>query len=492
MKKIKVNWMLAVLAGALTSGSFAATAGTPPSGAAKRPNILFILTEDQGAHLSFLGTPGLKTPAMDSLAQSGVYFKNFFVGYPVCSPSKACIYTGLPNHESGLLNNTLNFFKPASALTQAERSNKLYQINRVHDGIPTLSERLHEAGYYQGAMGKLHVAPNEKFPYDEFIKSDSKESVAQFIANATKSGKPWHLFDNVEISHRPFPNSDKVKIPVNPADVKLPAYLADTPKIRQDWSEYLAAVEIADQRVADAMAALRASGQESNTIVICMGGDHGPAFPHGKMTLYDLGLRVTLSINWPGHTSSAISEALTSELDLTPTILDLLGLPPLPHTTGVSLRPVLSDPAKAKAHEYIFAEISNKGPLPNNGMQERSVCDGRWHLIYREKLTPPWRQVQADSKNPRPWGNRTYDDTVKFKDQFPEPYRILAEMDPETLHGTVHPIEFYDLKADPDEMNDLAHDAKSEPELNRLYAALRRWVKQTSDISVNPPEVAPK
>ena len=49
----------------------------------KKPNILFILTEDQGAHLSYLGTPGLQTPNMDSLAKSGVYFQNFFVGYPV-------------------------------------------------------------------------------------------------------------------------------------------------------------------------------------------------------------------------------------------------------------------------------------------------------------------------------------------------------------------------------------------------------------------------
>ena len=67
--------------------------------AAQRPNILFILTEDQGAHLGCLGTAGLQTPHMDALAQSGVFFRNAFVAYPVCSASKACIYTGLHNHE---------------------------------------------------------------------------------------------------------------------------------------------------------------------------------------------------------------------------------------------------------------------------------------------------------------------------------------------------------------------------------------------------------
>lgn len=61
------------------------TAGFVRAGEARR-NILFILTEDQGAHMSFVGTPGLSTPNMDRLAKSGVYFDRAFVNYPVCSP----------------------------------------------------------------------------------------------------------------------------------------------------------------------------------------------------------------------------------------------------------------------------------------------------------------------------------------------------------------------------------------------------------------------
>jgi N-sulfoglucosamine sulfohydrolase len=454
------------------------------SHAVPRPNILFILTEDDSAQLSFLGTPQVRTPNLDSLARSGVYFKNFFVAYPVCSASKACIYTGLPNHVNGILNNTQNYFMPAGRLTAAQRENKLYLANRVHAGIPTLIERLHDAGYYQGVVGKLHVAPLEKFPYDEFLRPQNGASVAAFLARAKATGKPWHLFYNVEISHRPFPNRARVKIAPNPAAVKLPAYLADTPVVRQDWAEYLAGIEAADKLVGEALAALHASGLASNTVIICMSGDHGPAFPHGKMTLYDLGLRVTLSINWPGLTHPSVSDALVSELDFTPTLLDLLGLPPLPATQGVSLRAVLENPTTAPAHQYIFAEISDRGPLPNPGMQERSVFDGRWHLIYREHLAPPWRQVQADSKDWAVWRNRTYDETVKLQAQFPEQYRILAEMDPQSLHGTVHPIELYDLQADPDEMHDLAPAAAQRPELNRLYAALRQWAKDTQDSAI--------
>jgi N-sulfoglucosamine sulfohydrolase len=107
-----------------------------------KPNILFILTEDQGAHLGFLGTPGLKTPNMDALARSGVYFRNAFVAYPVCSPSKAAIYTSVPNHMNGLLNNTLNYHQPEGSLTPKRKNNPLYLRSRVHAEYPTLVELL--------------------------------------------------------------------------------------------------------------------------------------------------------------------------------------------------------------------------------------------------------------------------------------------------------------------------------------------------------------
>ena len=118
-------------------------------------------------------------------------------------------------------------------------------------------------------------------------------------------------------------------------------------------------------------------------------------------------------------------------------------------------------------------------------MQERSVCDGRWHLIYREKLTPAWRQVQADSKEPKPWGNRSYNEIVRVKEQFPAPFRILAEMDPQSLGGKVPALELYDLQSDPDEMHNLAGEATHRRELERLLAALKKWGAETQDTSVS-------
>lgn len=459
--------------------------------AESRPNILFILTEDQGAHMGAMGTAGIQTPHMDALAQSGVLFRHAYVAYPVCSASKAAIYTSLHNHTNGLLNNTANYHKPAAKLTEAEKQRGVYRLNRIQTETQTLVERLKNAGYYQGVTHKLHVAPVERFPYDEFIPHSDGKSAAGFFQRAKRSGKPWHLFFNISVSHRPFPNSDRVKIRVNPAEVKLPAFLPDTPVIRQDWAEYLAAIEKADQFVGEALAALRESGEDENTIVVFL-GDHGPCYAHGKMTLHDLGLRVPLVIRTPGGPQGVVSGALASELDLAPTLLDLIGLKPFAKSHGVSLRPILDGEPDAKPREFVFAEISDRGPLPNDGMQERSVQDRRWKLIYREKVQTNWRQVNADSIEPKPWGNRAYNETLRVQDQFPEAFRILAEMHPQALNGKVPALELYDLQSDPDEMHNLAADAAHRDQRDRLFAALLDWVRHTDDSSLQPPAKLPE
>jgi N-sulfoglucosamine sulfohydrolase len=438
--------------------------------------------------LSLLGTPGLKTPHMDSLAKSGTYFSNAFVVYPVCSASKAALYTGLHSHTNGILNNTHNFHKPADQVTKSERGLELARTNRVRDEFLTLTEILMASGYYQGVTHKLHVLPNKKFPYDEFLHGGRAE-IAGFINNAKKRKQPWFLMVNIPNSHRPYPNSDKKPIRVKPDEIKLPPYLPDSPEVRKDWAEYLEGIEQADALTGQALDVLKQSGQSDNTIVIFM-SDHGPTFQHGKMTLYDLGLRVPLIVRGPGIPRGVIRDQLVSELDLLPTLIDVCKLDSdidyrlHGHSLAGQLRE--QPDSSTKGHDHIFAEISNRRPLPNDGMQERSVFDGRWKLIYREKVETAWPQVNADSRQFKVWGNRTYAETIRLKDKFPGQYRILAEMDPQNLGAHVPALELYDFNADPDEMLNLATDEKHREQTSRLLGALRDWVKSTGDPAVKP------
>jgi N-sulfoglucosamine sulfohydrolase len=113
-------------------------------------------------------------------------------------------------------------------------------------------------------------------------------------------------------------------------------------------------------------------------------------------------------------------------------------------------------------------------------MEERSVIDGRWHLIVRSKLDEP-RICGADSWQMPLWRNRSYGETLRVKDQFPVQYRILAELDTKKLKGKPPAFELYDLQSDHDEMNNLANSKEHRAELERLFAALKDWSVATDD-----------
>ncbi len=446
--------------------------------AEQRPNILFILTEDQGAHMGALGTTDVKTPHMDALAASGALFRRAYVGYPVCSASKACIMTGLHSHTNSLVNNTNNYLKPAAKLTEAEKQAPPYLHTRIRSQGATMVEVLAAQGYHTAVCGKLHVAPNERFPYNDFIpKAGSKQALTGVIARA--AGRPWFLLHNsTTYTHRPFVNSEKQPITIDPAKVKLPAHLPDTPVARRDWAEYLDGVQHNDQIVGEVMTALRESGQEANTLVICM-GDHGPAYQHGKMTPFHLGLHIPLVIRLPGG-KPLVSNALVSELDLLPTLLDVLGIPYDSPLHGISLRPLLESKPDAKGHDFIFSEVSGRSLNQQRGMEERSVLDATHQLIVRSHLDEP-KVINADLRDMKLWINRIYGETVRVKAQFPEAYRILQEMDPHALGGKPPLIELYDLQSDPDELHNLAADPAQRAHLERLYVALKQWHADTQD-----------
>ncbi|MFZ4596536.1 MAG: sulfatase-like hydrolase/transferase [Verrucomicrobiaceae bacterium] len=457
----------------------------PPLFAAQ-PNILFVLAEDHGAHFGAMGRTDVQTPRMDALAASAAFFRRAYVAYPVCSASKACLMTGLHSHTNGLINNTNNFFKHAAKLTEAEKKTPPYLHTRIRSTAPTLIEVLVQNGYHTAVSGKLHVSPNERFPYHDFIpKVPAKQALTGMIKRA--AGKSWFFLHNsITSTHRPFVNSEKQPISVDPAKVTLPDHLPDTPVIRRDWAEYLDGVQKADKQLGEALDALRDSGAESNTIVIYM-GDHGPAYPHGKMSPYHLGLHIPLIIRLPGATP-LISDALVSELDLLPTLIDVLGLAYDAPSHGKSLKPLLEGQSDANGHDFIFAEVSGRSLNQKRGMEERAVLDATHHLILRSRLDEP-KVINADLRDMNPWINRVYGEIVRRQADFPNAYQMLQTMDPHALMGALPLIELYDLQNDPSQLHNLATDLGAKPHLDRLMTAFRKWHMETQDEAMMTPSV---
>ncbi|MEM7395036.1 MAG: sulfatase-like hydrolase/transferase, partial [Verrucomicrobiota bacterium] len=367
-------------------------------------------------------------------------------------------------------------------------------LNRIRDDVPTLIELLKKAGYTCAITSKLHVQPVSKFPYDSFIKGNpTYQSVKQHFARVAEKGVPLFYMANISPPHRPFRNSDKVDIGIDVNAVVLPPFLPDTPACRKDWAEYLGHCGLADRHVGNVLRGLDDSGQKENTIIVFM-GDHGPAYHRGKLALYDFGIRVPLAFSGPMIRSGVVTEDMVSNLDLMPTLFDLVGLkdltPGLQH--GVSIAPFLRGEAQSTGHDFIYAEIDHGTYRRDDGkgMQERCVYDGRWKLIYRENVAEP-RQVNADLKfyhHPNPkapfQGNRVYDEIVRRRDEFPEAFRLLAQIDNETLMPGQSPprFELYDREADPWELQNLAMDPAHEKTLKRLLVQLRAWSVDVDDV----------
>ncbi len=436
----------------------------------ERPNILLILTDDQGAQMGALGTRGVSTPRMDRLAREGTLFTNAFAATASCAPSRASILTGMYPHSNGIWRNVrLGMIPVPPAITDTVG---------VRPEVPTLPELLNRAGYRTGITAKFHLSPAEKFPFHEKIPvpKQSPEAfraiVKKFIEGA--GGQPFFLMANTSYPHRPFRKAHFASglPPVDPAAVDLPASLPVVPEVHADWADYLTSIQCADAVAGAMLDGLHDSGRERETIVI-FAGDQGPAYVRGKATLYDLGIRVPLVIRGPGIKAGQVCRKLTSLMDLAPTVLEYAGLPVPANIQARSLRGLLAGMDEPAWRSLVFAEHNAHGP--GEFYPVRSVYDGRMHYLRNLAPGTEYKFIADTNVGGPSWDNRAFGATVRAKDEFPLQYELLQA----TVRRPAE--ELYDRASDPFEMRNVAGDPRYTAHLSRLRQAMEQWRKETSD-----------
>lgn len=435
---------------------------------------MLIMGEDHGLQLGAYGTSGIETPNLDALAATGTRFENAYVTVPTCSASKAAMFTGVYNHLTGAVHNVQEFVGSAEELAAANPTwyanpNSAYNRLAIAEQYPTLIEVLSTAGYYTGTQNKFHLSPHTKFPYDEWAVGNDANNVDGFIDNAHLAEKPWLLVHHVKHPHRPFPTT----LTVDPGTVPLPGFLPDSEAAQLDWAEYLSGVEHADKQVGDVLKALEGRDDLANTVVIYI-GDHGPAYHRGKLSTYEFGLQVPLIVSGPGIQQGAVADELFSGVDLMPTLLDLLGVEAPEFQQGLSHRLALAGDPYAIGHDYLVGAVKT----------DRSISDGRYQLISMPD--PNATAMPPDNREFDIWGNRVYQDIVANKDDpaYADAYRYLDAADANLPDYSRPEFEFYDLDADPWELNDLASSPTFAPHINRMKTALQLWGYHNADPDV--------
>ncbi len=445
-------------------------------------NVLLILCDDLGPHLSVLGTPGIQTPNIDKLAAQGTLFDRAYSPAASCAPCRTSILTGMAPHSHGTWRNVVSpvLGSPDKEFTR-EGTHFDTQVG-LHEDIPTLPEILNAHGFFTAITQKTHLSPPWKFPFEgrdtaAHAPGQYETAMRKFFQRA--GNRPFFIQANISAPHRPFGQYAKFnpeqRLP-EAEKMHIPAYLPDVPAVREEMREYMAAVEIADRIVGTVLAEVAKARPDDETLIIFT-SDQGYGFQRAKASPYAAGLRIPMIFQGPGVVADQRNATLVSLIDLMPTILDFLDVEVPATVQGKSLWPLLSGQAKdLPRRELLFAEHNSHGPVPAEFYPSRVVTDGRFYLI--ENLDPSKSYLlPEDLKHEKVWGNKSYQATLDARDQFPIPYKLLREL--EQGRGA---LEFYDNHSDPEQIQNLVSRPEYQARIQKMKQALDVWRRETGDI----------
>ncbi|KAM6174985.1 N-sulfoglucosamine sulfohydrolase isoform 1-T1 [Erethizon dorsatum] len=465
---------------------------------ARPRNVLLILADDGGFESGVYNNSVIATPHLDALAHRSLIFRNAFTSVSSCSPSRASLLTGLPQHQNGMY-----------GLHQ-----DVHHFNSF-DKVQSLPLLLSQAGVRTGIIGKKHVGPEAVYPFD-FAYTEENGSVLQVGRNITRikllvrkflrtqDNRPFFLYVAFHDPHRcghsqpqygafceKFGNGESGmgRIPdwtpqtYDPQDVVVPYFVPDTPAARADVAAQYTTIGRMDQGIGLVLQELRGAGVLNDTLVIFT-SDNGIPFPSGRTNLYWPGTAEPLLVSSPEHPKrwGQVSEAYVTLLDLTPTILDWFSIPYPKYAifgsktvqlTGRSLLPALeTEPPWATVFgSQSHHEVTMAYPM-------RSVYHQNFRLVHNLSFRMPFPVDQDFYVSPtfQDLLNRTIagQPTGWYKDLHHYYYRERWEL--------------YDDSLDPRETQNLAADPRFAEVLEMLKTRLAKWQWETHDPWVCAPD----
>jgi arylsulfatase A-like enzyme len=391
----------------------------------KKPNILFIMTDQQSASMmSCTGNTWLKTPALDSLASEGVRFDRAYASNPVCLPSRFSLQTSL-----------------YPSFVNVRHNGSRFDSNTVDDIVPhAMGHTFRNAGYQTVYGGKIHLPgasqDTTKYGYDYLVRDEREEladACASFLSNRKKEEQPFFMFVSFINPHdicyhalrdyepngnfakrTPPPLDEALKLPKGVSKKEffenicppLPAnhlptenesdgiqQLMDIRKykryIRNNWPEnkwrlhrwaYHRLTEMVDKKIGIVLDALKQSGLEEDTIIVFT-SDHGDMdSAHGlehKTVFYEESTRIPFIFKYKRICKEAFvdeTHLVCNGLDLFPTLCDLAGVKAPNHVLGKSLKPILQGKTDIPWRKYLVIE-NRVGFMITDGRHKYSIDD---------------------------------------------------------------------------------------------------------------------
>lgn len=426
----------------------------------QRPNIIWLMAEDMGQDLECYGMKGVQTPNLNLLASQGVQYNAAVCANPISSPNRSAMMTGLTQ----VITNSHN-----------HRSNRNTPIDTQYKPF---TYYLREAGY-QCILGHHSVRGKGRkidcnFRTESLGEWDGVENFGLFDKLDTLSVSDQPFFAQIQLvtTHRgdwwrevTAESTD----PVDPNEVELPPFMPDHPKVREEWASYLDQVEYMDSEVGMIMAELEEKGLLDNTIVFFI-GDNGRCDIKGKGYLYEPGLKIPM-IAWGKGIKPFEENNVVSVLDITASILDLAGIEIPSYYEGKPLFDKVTGDAIA-SHEEVYSARDTWDEVVECS---RAVTTVDYKYIRNYMPDQGWDMHQHYLEFHRP--------AIHVMRTLNEQGKLLPAQS--AFMATSKPLEeLYDLRNDPDELNNLASDPAYSEALADMRARMNDWQTKNRDMGL--------
>ncbi|MET2986017.1 sulfatase family protein [Aureibaculum conchae] len=440
-QKLLVSFGL-VIATSFLSGSYYPTNTVKKT--PKKPNILFCIADDWGwPHAGAYGDKVVKTPTFDRLANEGVLFDHAYVSSPSCTPSRSSILAGQYHWRLG-------------------ESANLWSTMDVD--TPVYPLLLEEAGYHVGRWRKCW-GPGDLKAGGYIDKNpggkEYPEGFKQFL-EAREDGTPFSFWLGASDPHRGYEKGSGKASGIDIDKVQVPKFYPNEEEIRSDIADYYFEVQRFDNDVNKAIQLLEEIGELENTIIV-MTGDHGMPFPRCKSNLYDMGVRVPLVIRWGEKVKgNRRVKDFVSLTDLAATFLEVADVTIPDQMTGKSLKPILLSKKEGwiepKRDHVIFGKERHvPGQLapslegyPSRGIRTehysyiRNFYPERWPVGVPEGSSHPMNTFPDCDNGPTKTFLIEHSNDSNYKQYYQWSFaKRPAE-------------ELYNIKVDPDQLNNLA------------------------------------
>jgi N-sulfoglucosamine sulfohydrolase len=414
-----------------------------------KPNILWIVSEDNSPLLGAYGDSFATTPNIDAFAKAGVRYTHAFATAPVCAPARSTLITGM---------------YPSSLGTEHMRST--YPVPSFAKFFPRY---LRDAGYY--------TSNNAKKDYNTIDQPEAwDESSVKATYRNRKPGQPFFAVFNIDISHESQLHMEiaAADLKHDPEKVPIPPYHPRMQEMKHDWAQYYDRLQAMDEQVEKILKALDESGLSESTIVFYY-SDHGGVLGRSKRFMFESGLHIPLIIRFPEkykHLApgkpGTTTDRIVTFVDFAPTILSLAGVEVPQYMQGHAF---LGKPL-GRPQQYAYAF---RGRMDERFDMVRSVRDKQYryvrnympHKIYGQYLSYLWKAPSMESWE-KAWKNGELND-VQSAFWKPKP----AE-------------EVYDVTRDPHNINNLAGRKEYRDVLLRMRKANREWILEQKDVGFIP------